>query len=93
MNQNNDIQGLQSSGQSHKLSIAQIIGTTIGVIGLVILLYDLFGQADYSRSGGINIDLWWGLLMVVFGITMVAGGYTSAHRQTVTPGQGKPDRR
>jgi drug/metabolite transporter (DMT)-like permease len=76
-----DVQNMESSGQSHRMSIATTIGATIGLIGLVILLYGLFGHADYSRSDGININFWWGLLMVVFGLIMAVGGYLSAHRQ------------
>ncbi len=76
-----DVQGMRPSGQRHRMSIALTIGATIGVIGLVLLLYGLFGHADYSRSSGININLWWGLLMVVFGIIMSAGGYISSHRE------------
>ena len=75
-----DTQGMKGSGESHKMSIALTIGATIGLIGLVILLYGLFGAADFSRSDGINIDLWWGLLMLVFGIIMSAGGYMATRR-------------
>ena len=63
------------------MSIALTIGATIGLIGLVILLYGLFGHPDLSRSNGINIDLWWGLLMVVFGIVMALIGYVSMMRK------------
>ena len=76
-----DIQGLEGSGQKHRMSIALTIGATIGVIGLILLLYGLFGSADYSRSDGININLWWGLLMLVFGILMSLVGYISSRRQ------------
>ncbi len=76
----NDVQNMQSSGQSHRMSIALTIGATIGLIGLVILLYGLFEHADYSRSDGININLWWGLLMVVFGLLMAIGRYISSRR-------------
>ncbi len=76
-----DVQDMQPSGQTHRMSIALTIGLTIGVIGLILLLYGLFGHADYSRSDGINVNLWWGLLMLVFGILMTIGGYISSHRQ------------
>lgn len=75
-----DIQGVEPSGMSHKMSIAMTIGATIALIGLVLFLYGLFGPADYSRSAGININLWWGLLMVVFGLLMAIGGYISVRR-------------
>ena len=71
---------MQVSGESHKMSIALTIGATIAAIGLILLLYGLFGQADYSRSDGININLWWGLVMLVFGLVMATGGYISWRR-------------
>jgi hypothetical protein len=73
-------QNVTGAGHSHKMSIATTIGATIGVIGLIILLYGLFGSPDLSRSDGINFDLWWGLAMVVFGILMAGGGYISSRR-------------
>ncbi len=81
-NQDN-VRDTTKSGASHQLSIAQIIGGTIGLIGLIILLYGLLGHPDFSRSDGINIDLWWGLLMVVFGILMTGGGYLSSRRRVL----------
>jgi len=76
-----DVQGMQASGARHQFSIATTIGATIAVMGLILLLYGLFGHADYSHSDGININLWWGLLMVVFGIVMGGGGYLSSRRR------------
>lgn len=73
-----DVQDVQSSRQTHKMSIGVTIGGTIGLIGLVLLLYGLFGNADYSHSDGININLWWGLLMVVFGLVMGGGSFLVA---------------
>ena len=71
---------MKGSGQSHKMSIALTIGATIGLIGLILLLYGLFGAADYSRSDHININLWWGLVLVIFGILMGTGGFISTRR-------------
>ncbi len=73
-------QGMKASGETHRMSIALVIGATIGLIGLVLLLYGLFGHADYSRSDGININLWWGLLMFVFGAAMGGLSYLNARR-------------
>jgi drug/metabolite transporter (DMT)-like permease len=78
-----NVRDMKQSDGSHQLSIAQIIGATIGLIGLIILLYGLLGHPDFSRSDGINIDLWWGLLMVVFGILMLGGGYLSSRRRAL----------
>lgn len=79
-----DVQGMQASGQRHRMSIATTIGATVGLIGLVLLLYGVFGHADFSRSDGINVDLWWGLVMFVFGLIMSIGGYISSHRVSHT---------
>ena len=73
-------QGMKGSGQTHRMSIALTIGATIGAIGLILILYGLFGSPDFSRSDGINIDLWWGLVMLVFGLLMGTGGYLAARR-------------
>jgi len=76
-----DVHDMQRSGQTHRMSIALTIGLTIGVIGLILLVYGLFGGINYSRSDGINVNLWWGLVMFVFGIVMTVGGYLSSRRQ------------
>lgn len=60
------------------MSISVVIGFTISVIGLIILLTGLFGHPDLSRSDHMNFDLWWGLLMFVFGLTMGGGSYLLA---------------
>ena len=74
------VEDAQAASESHKMSITLTIGATITAIGLILLLYGLFGQADYSRSDGININLWWGLVMLVFGTGMAVVGYISWRR-------------
>jgi uncharacterized membrane protein len=81
-----DIQGVKGSGESHKMSIALTIGATIGLIGLILLLYGLFGGANYSRSDNININLWWGLVMLIFGILMSIIGFISWRRPVTHKG-------
>jgi hypothetical protein len=81
MQNQNQEKGLEPSGSSHRMSIAVTIGATIGLIGLIVLLYGLFGAADYHRSDGINVNLWWGLVMFIFGVLMAIVGYISARRQ------------
>jgi len=77
----NEEQQTQSSLKTHQLSIGLAIGLTIMVIGAIILLYGLFGHADYaSHSLGININLIWGLVMVLFGLIMAGGSYLSRSR-------------
>ena len=42
-----------------------LVGAIIGVFGL------LSDPALYQRSLGININLWWGLVMLLFGAMML----------------------
>ncbi len=77
-----DVQGMKPSGEAHALSIAPVIGLTMGAIGVILLLQGLFGTtANYKLSDGININIWWGLLLIVFGILMWGGTYLRARRQ------------
>jgi hypothetical protein len=57
------------SGAS-SLDIRLPIGGLFTLLGLIIAGYGLVtagDEAQYARSGGININLWWGLVMLVFG--------------------------
>jgi len=54
------------------LDIRYPIGLMFGIIGLVMVLYGIFtgGDAMYQRSLGINVNVWWGALLFVFGAAM-----------------------
>lgn len=46
------------------------IGLMFSIMGLLLTLFGLLTQSDallYSRSLGINVNLWSGLLMLIFG--------------------------
>ena len=48
------------------------IGALFAVYGALLTLYGAFGdQAQYSRSLGLNVDLIWGAVMLVFGFAML----------------------
>ncbi len=50
------------------------IGLMFSILGLLLTLFGLFtsGNAEiYSRSLGINVNLWSGLVMLVFGLFML----------------------
>jgi len=43
---------------------------------MLLVFYGLFsGTAAYSRSLGIDVNLWWGLIMLVFGGLMFFAAY------------------
>jgi hypothetical protein len=54
------------------LDIRLPIGLMFGIIGLLLTGYGLIGDKSiYARSLGINVNLWWGLAMVVFAFVML----------------------
>jgi len=78
-NSKEDVQGMEpsdASNEAHRLSIGLVVGATMGAIGIILLLQGLFGTtSNYSLSDGINVNLWWGLVLIVFGIIMCGGNY------------------
>jgi len=54
-----------------RLDIRLPIGLMFSLLGLMLFVFGLIGdKAIYKNSLGINVNLWWGLVMLVFGITM-----------------------
>lgn len=48
------------------------IGLMFSIFGALLVLFGLVSdQAIYTRSLGINVNLWWGLVLLVFGVTML----------------------
>ncbi|MBV8102375.1 MAG: hypothetical protein JOZ31_24795 [Verrucomicrobia bacterium] len=58
------------------------IGLLFAVFGVLLVLYGLLGgTADYSRSLGINVNLWWGLIMLIFGGLMFFAAYRKSGKR------------
>ena len=54
-----------------RLDIRLPIGLMFGVLGALLFVFGLIGdRTTLQHSLGININLWWGLVMLVFGIVM-----------------------
>ena len=48
------------------------IGALFTVYGVLLALYGLLGdKAQYSRSLGLNVNLLWGGVLLVFGLCML----------------------
>lgn len=57
------------------LDIKIPIGLMFSILGLLLLIFGLVTGSDvdiYQKSLGMNVNLWTGLLMLVFGILMLA---------------------
>lgn len=53
------------------LDIRNIIGTLVGVYGVILTLMGLFGDQESDKTGDVNANLWAGLAMVVVGAVFV----------------------
>ena len=51
------------------------LGLMFSLLGVVLVNAGLvMGNEIYARSLGININFWWGLVLLVFGVVMFAFG-------------------
>jgi hypothetical protein len=65
-----------------QLDVRIPIGGMFAIIGAILTGYGLVsGDAIYQRSLGINVNLWWGLVLLAFGLVMLAFAYRATRRQ------------
>lgn len=70
------------SGEAHT-DVRLPIGGLFAVLGAIVAVYGLVTASDaamYARSQGININIWWGLVMLVFGLVLLAFSRRDAAR-------------
>lgn len=69
-----------------KLDIRMPLGLLFLVFGLLLAAFGLFSNKEiYERSLGINVNIWWGVVMLLFGALLFALGRRS-HRHTAHTG-------
>ena len=56
------------------MDIRTPIGLMFLVKGVILAAYGAYSNASpiYDRSLGMNVNLYWGMLLIVFGISMLA---------------------
>lgn len=55
------------------LDLRYPIGVLFVVLGLLLAVFGLATAGDvemYARAGALNVNLWWGVVMLVFGAVM-----------------------
>ena len=61
-----------------RLDIRWPIGGLFTITGALLVIYGLVSDpAIYEKSLGINVNLWWGVVLVVFGLAMLVLAYQS----------------
>ncbi len=55
------------------LDIRWPIGIIFSIYGAILIAFGLVSPPEiFASSAGVNIDLWWGVAMLVFGLVMGA---------------------
>jgi hypothetical protein len=54
------------------LDIRNIIGSLLAIDGLILLLAGIFADTEEEKTGGINANLWAGLVLLVVGVAFIA---------------------
>jgi hypothetical protein len=75
------------------LDIRWPIGLMFSLIGAMLALYGLITGSDaevYRCSLGINVNLYWGLLLLVFGACMLTLAWRGSQEPPEPPPPGKP---
>jgi hypothetical protein len=62
------------------LDIRLPIGLLFAIFGALLAAYGLLSpESTYERSLGINVNLWWGLVLFAFGVIMLIMARLAAH--------------
>ena len=57
------------------LDIRIPVGLMFAIVGGILLIYGLISDSRiYEASLGINVNLWWGIILLVFGLVMLVLG-------------------
>lgn len=55
-----------------RLDLRLPIGLMFTIVGLLLTGFGVVSdEAIYERSLGINVNLWWGLVLLAFGVVML----------------------
>ena len=65
------------------LDVRLPIGLMFSLCGLLLALFGLFADPTIftTHSLGINVDLWWGVVLLAFGGTMLAFALRARRRR------------
>lgn len=64
-----------------RLDIRLPLGLLFSIFGLLLLIFGLSSNKElYERSLGININSWWGMVLLLFGIVVFLLGRRNHRR-------------
>lgn len=71
-----------------RLDLRLPMGMMFTLTGAILTVFGIKTNGDaalYAKSLGINANLWWGLVLLVFGLIMVFTGERRQHRLAKEP--------
>jgi hypothetical protein len=69
-----------------KLDVRLPIGLMFSLLGAILVVYGLVSdRALYARSLGIDVNLWWGLVLLAFGLVMLGFALRAGRRGDAGP--------
>lgn len=58
------------------------LGLMFAIFGVMLTIYGVVSdRAIYARSLGIDVNLWWGIVLLIFGVAMLALAQRTARRR------------
>jgi hypothetical protein len=64
-----------------KLDLRLPIGLMFSIVGTLLTVFGLTSDPTiYARSLGINVNLWWGLVLLAFGLVMLGFAIRASRR-------------
>ena len=82
--------------ESSGLDIRYPIGGLFAILGLLLTGYGAATAGDveaYERSLSVNVNLWWGLVMLLFGAVMLWSARRGWGRAAARPAEEDPEGR
>jgi hypothetical protein len=71
----------EHSGTDHSMAIGFYIAALVLIYGVTIALAGILSSADVNANIGFNVNLWWGLIMVVAGCVILGMTLASPRRR------------
>jgi hypothetical protein len=71
----------EHSGTNHSIAIGFYIAALVLIYGVTIALAGILIPADVNANIGFNVNLWWGLVMVVSGCVILGMTLASPRRR------------
>ena len=63
-----------------RLDVRWPIGGMFTIFGAILTVYGIVSnRAMYEKSLGINVNLWWGLVLLAFGLVMLWLAFRAHH--------------